>query len=116
MSMRFPGITTPSSMIRTSKTSPGICVVASTRPRTISQVSEVNTPIDAPADGPGNTAAGGPFGTAMPADLRQRSVRGGGAALLAQGLAFALQMGSMMVLARLLSPEDFGLQGMVVVM
>jgi O-antigen/teichoic acid export membrane protein len=76
----------------------------------------VNTPIDAPAAGPGNTTAAGPFGTTMPADLGQRSVRGGGAALLAQGLAFALQMGSMIVLARLLSPEDFGLQGMVVVM
>jgi len=43
-------------------------------------------------------------------------VRGGAVALLAQGLAFVLQTGSTVVLARLLSPEDFGLQGMVVVM
>ncbi len=76
----------------------------------------MNSPIDTPAAGRRNTAARGPFGTTMPADLEQRSVRGGGAVVLAQGLAFALQMGLMMVLARLLSPEDFGLQGMVVVM
>lgn len=36
--------------------------------------------------------------------------------MLAQGLTFALQTGSTIVLARLLSPEDFGLQGMVVAM
>src|SRR5882724_781270 len=58
----------------------------------------------------------GPFGTPTTSELKQRSVRGGAVALLAQGLAFVLQTGSTVVLARLLSPEDFGLQGMVVVM
>jgi O-antigen/teichoic acid export membrane protein len=55
-----------------------------------------------------------PFDGLGPSTLKGRSVRGGVAALLAQGLMFVLQMGSTIVLARLLSPEDFGLQGMVV--
>ena len=49
------------------------------------------------------------------ADLKRRSVRGGFATLTAQGAKFVIQTGATMVLARLLSPEDFGLQGMVVV-
>jgi len=40
----------------------------------------------------------------------------GGAAVTAQGAKFVVQTATMMVLARLLSPEDFGLQGMMVVM
>jgi O-antigen/teichoic acid export membrane protein len=50
------------------------------------------------------------------ADLKRKSVRGGVAAMIAQGLKFGLQTGSLMILARLLSPKDFGLQGMVVAM
>src|SRR4051812_35862060 len=49
-------------------------------------------------------------------DLKQRSVRGGLVAILAQGMTFVLQTGSTIALARLLSPSDFGLQGMVVAM
>ncbi len=49
------------------------------------------------------------------ADLKRKSVVGGVAALSAQAARFAVQTGTMMVLARLLSPQDFGLQGMVVV-
>lgn len=49
------------------------------------------------------------------ADLKGRSVRGGAVTLAAQGIKFALQMGSTMVLARLLTPADFGLIAMVVV-
>jgi O-antigen/teichoic acid export membrane protein len=49
-------------------------------------------------------------------DLKGNSVRGGVVALVAQGLKFALRTGAMMVLARLLTPEDFGLQGMVLAM
>jgi O-antigen/teichoic acid export membrane protein len=48
-------------------------------------------------------------------DLKRRSVRGAFATLSAQGLKFVVQTAAMMVLARMLSPEDFGLQGMVVV-
>lgn len=46
-------------------------------------------------------------------DLKERSVRGGAVTLSAQGVKFALQMGSTMVLARLLTPADFGLVAMV---
>jgi len=49
------------------------------------------------------------------ADLKRRSVRGGFATQTAKGAKFVIQTGATMVLARLLSPEDFGLQGMVVV-
>lgn len=46
-------------------------------------------------------------------DLKGRSVRGGAITLTAQAIKFALQMGSTMVLARLLTPADFGLIAMV---
>jgi PST family polysaccharide transporter len=46
-------------------------------------------------------------------DLKARTIRGGVARLLAQGAGFVLRIGSVMVLARLLSPKDFGLVGMV---
>jgi PST family polysaccharide transporter len=49
-------------------------------------------------------------------DAKRRSVRGGVTTVLSQGLKFTVRTGSMMVMARLLSPEDFGLQGMVVAM
>lgn len=48
-------------------------------------------------------------------DLKGRSVRGGAVTLGAQGVKFVLQIGSTMVLARLLTPTDFGLIGMVIV-
>jgi O-antigen/teichoic acid export membrane protein len=46
-------------------------------------------------------------------DLKARTLRGGLARLCALGANFLLRIGSLMVLARLLSPEDFGLVGMV---
>src|SRR5256885_13626373 len=45
--------------------------------------------------------------------LREQVIRGGLAKVSAQGATFALRMGSLMVLARLLDPKDFGLVGMV---
>ena len=45
--------------------------------------------------------------------VKRKSIRGAGVALGSQALRFVLQMGTTMILARLLSPEDFGLQGMV---
>jgi PST family polysaccharide transporter len=48
------------------------------------------------------------------ADFKRNSVQGGFATVCAQGAKFVLQTGTMMLLARLLTPEDFGLQGMVV--
>ena len=49
------------------------------------------------------------------ADLKRKSVVGGVAAVSAQGVKFVLQTATTIVLARLLSPQDFGLLGMVVV-
>ena len=45
-------------------------------------------------------------------ELKRKSVRGGVVAVGAQGVKLVLQMGTVMLLARLLSPEDFGLTGM----
>ena len=47
------------------------------------------------------------------ADLKGKTIRGGLARLCAQGANFLLRVGSLMVLARLLDPKDFGLVGMV---
>jgi O-antigen/teichoic acid export membrane protein len=46
-------------------------------------------------------------------DLKTRAIRGGLAKVFSQGANFALRIGSLMVLARLLDPKDFGLVGMV---
>ena len=46
-------------------------------------------------------------------DLKERTLRGGLAKLCSQGASFFLGVGSLMVLARLLDPKDFGLVGMV---
>jgi len=46
-------------------------------------------------------------------DLKARAIRGGFAKVCAQGANFVLRIGSLMVLARLLDPKDFGLVGMV---
>jgi PST family polysaccharide transporter len=50
------------------------------------------------------------------ADLKNRSVRGSVASMSTQGLKLVLQMGSTMVLARLLTPDDYGIFGMAVVL
>ncbi len=47
-------------------------------------------------------------------DLRGRSVRGGAATLFAQGCRFVIGLGSTAVLARQLTPADYGLMGMVI--
>jgi len=46
-------------------------------------------------------------------DLKEKTIRGGLARLCAQGAEFTLRLVSLMVLARLLGPKDFGLVGMV---
>jgi O-antigen/teichoic acid export membrane protein len=46
-------------------------------------------------------------------DLKEKTIRGGLARIIAQGVNFAFRLGSLMVLARLLGPRDFGLVGMV---
>src|SRR6266852_8824427 len=46
-------------------------------------------------------------------DLKERAIRGGFAKVCAQAANFLLRLGSVMMLARLLTPRDFGLVGMV---
>ena len=46
-------------------------------------------------------------------NLKERTLRGGFAKVCAQAVNFLLRIGSLMVLARLLDPKDFGLVGMV---
>src|SRR5580658_7577022 len=45
-------------------------------------------------------------------DLKQRTIRGGVARLCAQGGNFFIRLVSLMVLARLLGPKEYGLVGM----
>jgi PST family polysaccharide transporter len=49
-------------------------------------------------------------------DTTGRSVRGGVLSVVSHGARFVLRTGTMMLMARVLSPEDFGLQGMAVAM
>jgi O-antigen/teichoic acid export membrane protein len=46
-------------------------------------------------------------------DLKERTIRGGFARLCAQAANFLIRGGSLMILARLLGPKEFGLVGMV---
>lgn len=46
-------------------------------------------------------------------NLKEKTIRGGAAKLTAQGTSILLRVGSLMILARLLEPRDFGLVGMV---
>jgi len=46
-------------------------------------------------------------------NLKEKAIRGGFARVSAQTVFFALRIGALMVLARLLDPKDFGLVGMV---
>lgn len=46
-------------------------------------------------------------------DLKERTIRGGFAKICSQAANFIVRLGSLMMLARLLDPRDFGLVGMV---
>ena len=46
-------------------------------------------------------------------DLKERSLRAASVKVFSQGINFLLRIGSLIVLARLLDPKDFGLVGMV---
>lgn len=48
-------------------------------------------------------------------ELGKKTARGGIVTMSGQGIRFVLQLGSTMVLARLLTPDDFGLIGMVMI-
>lgn len=61
---------------------------------------------------PGRTA----LGNEAVSNLKSKLVRGGAVTITFQAVKLILQTGSVMILARLLSPADFGLQAMVVAM
>src|SRR5262245_53586468 len=46
-------------------------------------------------------------------DLKERTIRGGAARIISQAAVFVMRTGSIMLLARMLDPIDFGLVGMV---
>ena len=46
-------------------------------------------------------------------DLKQRTIRGGLVRIVSQASTLLLRTGSLMIMARLLTPKDFGLVGMV---
>jgi len=46
-------------------------------------------------------------------DLKEKTIRGGFARIVAQAANFVFRIGSLMIMARLLGPQDFGLVGMV---
>jgi len=73
----------------------------------------VETPIQQPIATASLPAKPDIFAPANADEIKRKSVRGGAISLVAQALRFVLRTGSVIVLARLLSPEDFGLQGMV---
>jgi O-antigen/teichoic acid export membrane protein len=51
----------------------------------------------------------------MVGDLKGRTLRGGVVVLVVQGVTFVLRTGSTIILARILTPDDFGLVAMVTV-
>jgi PST family polysaccharide transporter len=57
--------------------------------------------------------ANGAFIGTPTGELRRFAVRGAGASVLGQGVAFAVQLGATVFLARLLAPVDFGVVTMV---
>src|SRR5262245_60266632 len=59
-------------------------------------------------------SADDPFQARPTSELKSESIRGGFASIVSQTSALVLQLGSISVLARLLAPEDFGIQAMVV--
>jgi len=55
----------------------------------------------------------GPSSVPAPAEFKGKAVRGGAATVFGQGVDMTLQVGTTIILARLLSPTDYGLQAMV---
>ncbi len=53
------------------------------------------------------------FTGTVPDQLKRESVRGGAATIMSRGSGIVLQIGTTLILARILSPTDYGLQAMV---
>jgi O-antigen/teichoic acid export membrane protein len=71
--------------------------------------AEIADAQNASAASVGNAGADG----SAPHDLKRRTARGALVSMFGQAANFLLRIGSMVVLARLLNPNDFGLVGMV---
>jgi O-antigen/teichoic acid export membrane protein len=69
-----------------------------------------NTRGDQSADSPG---VSDPETSKLHSELKRKTARGAVMSVVGQGATFALRIGSMVVLARLVTPEQFGLVGMV---
>jgi len=74
-----------------------------------------DTKNDSTGSGPRQSpeAEEGLTGITAPGEFKRRSVRGGTAVVLGRGSAAVLQIGTTLILARILSPTDYGLQAMV---
>jgi O-antigen/teichoic acid export membrane protein len=69
--------------------------------------------VDTPMTSANNGVQQGIAGISEASELKRKSVRGGAAIVLNQGVVMGLQIVTTIVLARLLSPADYGLQAMV---
>jgi len=74
--------------------------------------SEVKT-IESPAPSANSDVQQGITGVSETGELKRKSVRGGAAIIVNQAVVMGLQIVTTVVLARLLSPSDYGLQAMV---
>ena len=73
-----------------------------------------DTEPSASADGNESQASDASGKNTPPHDLKGRTMRGALVSTAGQGANFVLRIGSMVVLARLLTAEDFGVVGMVI--
>jgi PST family polysaccharide transporter len=66
-------------------------------------------------ESPGDDSHGQALPDAPTGNLKQQALRGGAVKIVAQAIIFAAKIGSMIVLGRMLDPNDFGLVSMVTV-
>lgn len=53
--------------------------------------------------------------TYLRSNLKQKSLQGGAITLVTRVISFVIQLGSLMIMARILTPRDYGLMAMVAV-
>jgi O-antigen/teichoic acid export membrane protein len=73
------------------------------------ETTTAETAFSRPSDQLRQTLPGVPEGV----EFKRQSVRGGAASIVGQGFSMVLQIGTTLVLARILAPTDYGLQSMV---
>jgi O-antigen/teichoic acid export membrane protein len=80
---------------------------------TMGDSSDENILTEAPGPRQNSEAQEALAGISPGGEFKRRSIRGGAAVVMGRGTGFALQIGTTLILARLLSPTDYGLQAMV---